>query len=244
MGCETLRLEVFVDGSSNERSTPRPAPFCARDLVQHHDQVDKWTTGEWLGLIAIIVTILLGVAAIVATRKSGKRRGRVRFSSTSTPLLTTGSPSSDLAVTHKNRPVENPHLVRFFLENVGPHDITREQFDEGRLNVELKNGTLYGIVSVLSSDGISPQVTATGLASHADISIQPTLLPKGITWVVEAIVSGPGEPAIRGRLINTDIVVGETTTLGFLQAMSESSATIFGTVFTLLGIPFSGRRNS
>jgi hypothetical protein len=206
--------------------------------------MDKWTTGEWLAVIAIVVAILIGVACVWAARKFGTRRGRVLVSSTSTPLLTSGSQSSDLAVTYKNRPVEDPHLVRFFLRNVGPHDITRDQFDGERLDVEMCNCTLYGIVSVVSSDGTSPQVRAMALNTNADISIQPTLLPKGTTWVVESIVSGPGTPAVRGRLINTDIVVGETTTMGFLQAMSATSFSFLEAMASsVFGISFTGQRN-
>ncbi|MGO4591031.1 hypothetical protein [Paenarthrobacter sp. 2TAF44] len=108
------------------------------------------------------------------------------------------------------------------MKNIGPHDITREQFDEGKLFIELQNGTLYGIVSVASSDGVSPQVKALAIREDGDISVGATLLPKGTTWVFEFIVSGPGQPKIRGRLINTDIVVGEATSTGFLQTYSTS----------------------
>ena len=189
--------------------------------IQHDWRMDKWQTAEWLGFIAIVVAVLFGIGAIWAARRFGTRRGKVLVGAAATPLLASiGSQGNYLEVTYKDRAVEDPHLVRFLVTNVGPHDITRDQFDEGKLFIKLQTGTLYGIVSVGSTDGVSPQVQALAINEEGDISIDAMLLPKGTTWVFEFIVAGPGQPNLRGRLINTDIVVGEITSTGFLQTYS------------------------
>ncbi|MBP1234517.1 hypothetical protein JOE40_004160 [Arthrobacter sp. PvP102] len=184
-----------------------------------------------LALVGIPVTIF-------ASRRWGTRRGKVVVGSISTPLLASGAHrnSDDLKVVFRGNEVQDPHLVRLLLRNVGPHDITPEQFDGGEFLVELTGSTLYGLVRILSSDGVEPDIsTHEGTNQIADVSFHPTLLPKGVTWVVEAIVSGAGKSKVRSRLINTDISEAETSSLGLglLRAMAtplEVLAAFFGFV--------------
>lgn len=171
-----------------------------------------------LALVGIPTTIL-------AARKWGTRRGKVVVGSISTPLLASGAHrnSDDLKVIFRGNEVQDPHLVRLLLRNVGPHDITPEQFDGGEFVVELVGSTLYGLVRILSSDGVEPDIsTHEGTDQIADVSFQPMLLPKGVTWIVEAIVSGPSRPRVRSRLVNTDISEAEPSSLGLglLRAMA------------------------
>lgn len=196
--------------------------------------MDKWQTAEWLGFIAIIVAVLFGVAALIANRKFGNRRGRLLVAHTTSRLLASGSLSNYLKVTYRDFDVEDPHLVSLLLKNVGPHDITREQFEGGKFRIELLDSKLYGLVQNESSDGEKPSLIISGGigAEDAVVGFQPTLFPKGTEWTVEAIVSGPAKPTVRGRLVNTDIIEGETTSQAVLGALANISSL---TVSTLLG---------
>ena len=93
---------------------------------------------------------------------------------------------------------------------------------------------LYGLVQNKSSDGEKPTLEMSGGpgADDAVVRFQPTLFPKKTEGTVEAIVSGRAKPTVRGRLGNTDVVEGETTSRAVIGALANISSV---TVSTLLG---------
>lgn len=143
-----------------------------------------------------------------------------------TRLLARGSAINDLKVTYRDFDIEDPHLVSLLLRNIGPNDITREQFEDGGFRIELLHSKLYGLVQNESSDGENPTLVMSGGIGTDDavLRFQPTLLPKGTEWTVEAIVSGPAKPTVRGRLGNTDVIDGATTSRPVLGALANISS--------------------
>lgn len=184
--------------------------------------------------IAIVVAVVAIFTGIWVTRRFGNRRGRLLVAHNITPLLAPGSAINDLRVTYRDFDVEDPHLVSILLKNIGPNDITRGQFEDGGFRIELLHSKLYGLVQNESSDGEKPTLTMSdGIGTDdAVVRFQPTLFPKGTKWTVEAIVSGPAKPTVRGRLVNTDVIDGEATSPAVLGALANISSI---TVSTLVG---------
>lgn len=178
--------------------------------------MDKWTASDWLAFLGVAIPSVIAVAAIGfgiwAARRWGTRRGKVLLSYSVTSLLPSGAPRTDLAVTYREFPVEDAHLVTLRLRNVGPHDITRDHFDLARPLLVGLNSTFMGLLSDASSDGVRTTVTTWAIGTeNANIGFGPGLLPKQTEWVAELLVQGTAVPELKGRLINTDIVTGEST---------------------------------
>ncbi|SEF11721.1 hypothetical protein SAMN04489740_4135 [Arthrobacter alpinus] len=200
----------------------------------------NWTTSEWLAFLAIIAAIIIGVAAILATRTWGNRRGKVLVAYSSTRLLAVKPAADELKVTFNDAPVNNPHLLSLVLKNIGSRDITREQFDGRSLSIEL-NCPLYGVVQIESSDGgptyVDPDEDDHGMGF---ILIEPSHIPKGTSWGIDCIVSGPANPKVGGRLIEADIVMGETASSSVIKALALTVSEV-GEVAVAAAVPFSGR---
>ncbi|WP_026541656.1 hypothetical protein [Paenarthrobacter nicotinovorans] len=183
--------------------------------------MDKWTSGEWLAALAIVVSIVAIGTGIWAARKFGTRRGRLLVAHATTRLLTSDSGVSELKVTFRDFDVQDPHLVSIIVKNIGPNDLTKEQFEGGNFRIRLQNSKFYGVVKVASSDDDKPSLVTEGIgAQNMVVEFLPTLLPKGTEWTVDAIVSGPAEPQVLGRLVSTDITEGGTTSQAVLRAMT------------------------
>lgn len=118
----------------------------------------NWTTSEWLAFLAIIAAIIIGVAAILATRTWGNRRGKVLVAYSSTRLLAVKPAADELKVTFNDAPVNNPHLLSLVLKNIGSRDITREQFDGRSLSIEL-NCPYTGSCRSKVATGVQPTLT-------------------------------------------------------------------------------------
>lgn len=164
------------------------------------------STGDWLSLAALIVAVVAIPIAVLATRRWGTRRRRLRFSWEVTPLLPV--PQLDnreqVKVTYKDIPVSNPHLVTIRLANVGPVDVSRANFD-GDENVVVKlNCIMYGITDTTHPD----HTVATAVGETGKIFLTPLLLKRSEEWIVEAIVSGSPEPELSCPLADTDVTCG------------------------------------
>lgn len=191
--------------------------------------MDKWTAGEWQAFLGIAIPSAIGLAAIIITvwaaRRWGTRRGKVLLSHSVTSLLPTGAPRTDLAVTYRQFPVEDAHLVMLRLRNIGPHDITRDHFDQAKPLLIGLNSTFMGLLSAESKDGVSATVTTWAIGTeNATIGFGPGHLPKKKEWVAEFLVQGTAVPELKGRLINTDIVTGETTSVAVVKELVKMAA--------------------
>lgn len=193
--------------------------------------MEHWNTGEWLGLIAIVVAAILGVAGLFAMRAWGTRRGKLLVTYSSTGLLAVKAAADKLKVTFDDNPVDDPHLVSVLLKNIGPRDITREHFDGRSLVINL-NCPLHGVLRLESSDGgwtsFNVDMDDAGLGI---ILIEPTHIPKGTELVIDCIVSGPANPEVGGRLVEADIVEGDPASSAVIQALS--AAAVEGVVMSM-----------
>lgn len=176
---------------------------------------DTWAVNrtEWLTLTAIVVTLIVGVAAVIATRRWGNRRRRLLFSYEVAPLLAEGSANDLLQITYRDFPVRDPHLVTVRLRNVGPADVATGHFDGGRPFLVRLNCKMYGPTRA-SHPGAT---VSTAIGAEGKIELRPHLLRKGEEWVVEAVVEGSPEPEYESPLIDTDVVEGP----GYLQQAGE-----------------------
>jgi hypothetical protein len=159
-----------------------------------------------LDQVLTIIGIGVGVVAVIvgamAAQRWGTRRRRLLFEYTSTPLIPEGQMASFLKVTYRDFEVEDPHLVRLSLKNVGPVDVATAHFDAGKpLTVRL-HCTMYSVTS--TSHAAATESPAVG--AEAIVKLRPTLLPRGHEWVVEAVVGGALRPEVASTLIDTDIL--------------------------------------
>lgn len=186
--------------------------------------MDKWQASEWLSFVGIILAAVGIAAAIWAARTWGTRRCKLLVAYTTTGLLPLGATRSDVKLTFHDLPVTDPHLVTLRLKNIGSQDITRDHFDGGEpLKIAL-NSTLFGLVGSDGSDGAEPSIVVGAIGSQdAVVGFAPCLMPRGTEWVAEFIVSGSAAPKLRGRLVNTDIVEGESTSTQILRELTEVS---------------------
>jgi hypothetical protein len=186
----------------------------------------NWQLSEIIAFWALVVALVGIPITIWTTRKWGTRRSKLLVAFSSTGLLATQTASDNLKVSFRDLPVGDPHLVSVLVKNTGPNDITRDQFDGGKpLGIAL-NSILYGAVQIRSSDGISPGLITGGIGDkNAIVGFQPALLPKGTEWVADFIVSGPATPKVVGRLVNTDIVEGES---GITPAVLHAARLLLG----------------
>jgi hypothetical protein len=199
-------------------------------VLRQDKGMDKWVAGDWLAFLAVAIPSVIAVVAISfgiwAARRWGTRRGKVLLSYSVTSLLPSGAPRTDLAVTFAGFPVEDPHLVTLRLRNVGPHDITREHFDLGNPLLVGLNSKFMGLLSSTSSDGVPSKVVTTWAigTENANIGLGPGLLPKKAEWVVEFLTQGTSVPVAKGRLINTDVVTGESTSRTVMKELVKMAA--------------------
>lgn len=188
-----------------------------------------WLADNWLPLGALLVAVCGIPIAILATRKWGNRRAKLQVLTESTGLLAAGpsagfSVSRHLEVTYKRVPVDNPHLVTLRIRNIGPKDITRDNFDGARPLIFDIGNTFYGFVSISSNDATKPIVN-TAVADQIDnsvLTVMPAHIPRGTEWVVKYMASGRALPKRLGTLIDTDIVDGETTGRIFFRILGSS----------------------
>lgn len=191
--------------------------------------MDKWTNSDWLTFASIVVGGVLTIGAIAfgiwAARRWGTRRGKLLLAYNVTALMPSGEPHKDLGFTYKGFPLRDPQLVTLRLKNVGPHDITRDHFDQDTpLWVGLE-ATFMGLLRTASTIGPSPRVTMWAIGTeNAEIGFNPGHLPKNAEWTVELLTEGDAAPEMRGLLINTDIEEGESSSSKVLRELALLSA--------------------
>jgi len=177
----------------------------------------------------IAVGGVIGIAAICcgiwAARRWGTRRGKLLLAFSVTDLMPSEAPHEDLGFTYKGLPVRDPQLVKLRLKNVGPHDITRDKFDQDKPLFVGLDATFMGLLRTASTSGVAPQMAMGAIGTeNAEIGFMPGHLPKGAEWTAELIVEGKSSPHIRGLLIDTDIEEGESSSLKVLREVAVLTA--------------------
>ena len=144
---------------------------------------------------------------MLAARKYGNRRAKLRYDWLAEPLLPRTRPdeASDIAVTYKDIPVPNPHLVRVIISNVGPRDIASTGFDQNKPLRIHADGKFYGVLSSSHRETLFPAI-----GGDFNVELQPTLLKRGDSWEVSVLVSGNLAPSLDSPLIDTDVVDAAT----------------------------------
>ncbi|WP_163166002.1 hypothetical protein [Arthrobacter sp. Alg241-R88] len=196
--------------------------------------MDKWTSSEWLAFWSIVIGGVIAIAAIFfsiwAARRWGNRRGRLLLAYHVTNLMPTGGPREGLGFTYKGMPVNDPQLVTLRLKNVGPHDITRDHFDQNQPLWVGLDATFMGLIRTTSTVGYSPGMAMQAIGTEkAQIGFNPGHLPRKAEWMAEFLVEGTAVPSLRGLLINTDIDEGESGSRKVLRELA------------LMTIPWPGR---
>lgn len=184
-------------------------------------QVSSLSLGDKLSIAGIIVAVVAIFAGIWAVRHWGVRRRRVLLTCTSTRLIPNLPlrESDTLKVTFRDFPVDNPHLLLLRLQNIGPIDLTSDDFDAKRSIVFTLNCMLYGIISTSH-----PEATAsTSLGSDGAIELMPMLLKRKEAWEVTAIVSG-------NPRLDTDIPLANTDVLDKRSFDAEVARSFFATL--------------
>ncbi|RJU00847.1 hypothetical protein D6T65_10325 [Arthrobacter frigidicola] len=204
--------------------------------------MENWGLTEWLWLIGIVVAIILGIGAIVATRRSANPRRKLQFLVNATPLVSEHSRGRGLVVSYNDEPVQDPYLVRVTLKNIGAIDITSADFDAGRdLEVcvepdggmdmvpERPGGDILDVLDfqLLEPDGsrnVSNEVLRMGPRS---VPISPMLLRRNTTITLDLLVDGPVFVYLKNPLINTDEVRTTATerSVAVLDAVATGTAT-------------------
>jgi hypothetical protein len=157
-----------------------------------------------LALSALVVAVVAIPVAVLATRQWGNRRAQIEFSSSSTPLLPDKVGRGLLAVTYRDIPVDDPHLVTVSVRNVGPRDISTAMFDSGQSISIRFDQTFYGLTVVSGgAHTLSPGVGAS--PEEATVLFEPGLLKRGDAWSFSAVLSGPVGVSIEAPLIDTDV---------------------------------------
>ena len=160
--------------------------------------------GDKLTIAAIAVALLAIIVGVWAVRRWGVRRRRVFYALTSSPLIPALSalPSDDLKVTFKDLEVKDPHIVLIAIENIGPLDVTSNDFDDNRPITFDLNCKFFGLV-----ESTHPNFTSVpSIGSNTLIKIRPLLLRRGEVLSVAAIVSGAPNLQADLPLQNTDLL--------------------------------------
>lgn len=178
-----------------------------------------WGLTEWLWLIGIIVAIGLGVAAIIATRRSGNRPRKLLFSWEVVQLVPERSRARGLVVSYNDEEVKDPRLVQVVLKNVGPLDISSGDFDANdNLEVHVESSTMGitpyraegDIIDILDMRTLDVDGSDTAVemfsAGPGYVDVAPRLLRRGASITIDFLVDGPVEVYLKSPLINTDIV--------------------------------------
>lgn len=158
------------------------------------------TFSEWLAVGALVVAVIAIPVTFIATRNYGNRRRQVVFTCDSTALMPSAH-SDELKVTWRGQPVDDPHLVVFRLQNVGPADIASTHFDGGRDLVVRLNANFYGLISTTHRE----HTVAEAVGAGGVVRLKPVLLRRRDIWSFEALVSGPPRVELTGPLVDTDM---------------------------------------
>lgn len=75
-----------------------------------------WIANNWLGLAALIVAIVFGIATVGAARRWGNRRAKLQCLSGTTRLLATGEYKDKVKMTFEGQTIEDPHIVTLTLK--------------------------------------------------------------------------------------------------------------------------------
>ncbi|GAA3287483.1 hypothetical protein ACFFON_06105 [Arthrobacter citreus] len=203
---------------------------------------------EWLTIGSIVVAIILGIAAIVATRRSGKRRKKLMVSWEVVQLVPERSRARGLVVSYEGEELKDPRLVQVILKNVGPSDIASGDFDADQPLQVLAEVVLPGvgphpvrpagdIIDVLDmrllepdrTDSLGPQgMIFSGGGDYVDVI--PMLIRRGASITIDFLVDGPVEVYFKSPLIDTDLVKPNSGfSAGFKSGLSLRTST--GTTF-------------
>jgi hypothetical protein len=176
--------------------------------------------------VSIAVAILAIVIGWAVSRKYGNRPAKLKFDWSSELLLTTSGKkrTSDLKVLYKDFEVPDPHLLRITVKNIGSRDIPTSSFDAGRSLRIYADGKLFGLLSV---SHIEPSVFPA-IGGEIEFSIRPTLIKRGESWEVTAIVAGNLVPKLESPLIDTDIIDTAKTEADVQEALKATRSVLGG----------------
>ena len=130
-------------------------------------------------------------------------------------------------------PVDDPHLLKLGLSNVGPSDVATAHFDSGRPIVFTLHCTMYGLMHASHA----PRTVSTAVGSEGVVELHPGLPRRRESWTIEAVVSGTPAPTLDSSLIDTDIVDPATLRAAELPLGLPLS-------IPMLGLSFRGTRGS
>jgi hypothetical protein len=160
--------------------------------------------GDVLGIIAIVVAVIAILVGVLAARRWGTKKRRLLVTYSASPLIPSlpSEAHETVQVTYKDIPVENPHLLEISIQNIGPVDVTTDDFDARRHAVFKLNCKIYGLVS-----STRPGFTSCSpVGSEGLIEISPLLLKCKESCEITAITSGMPDVEPDFPLINTEIV--------------------------------------
>jgi len=189
--------------------------------------------GFWLGLSALVVTIVAIPIAVVATRRWGNRRAVLTWATEAVSLIPDEG-GDNLEVTYRDFPVKDPVLVTVALANKGPRDISSEMFDNGRpIHVHLAV-PFYGVTKVQGNAKVLMSPALGAKAEEAVLTLSPFLIKRREGLVFSAIVSGQPTVRIEAPLVDTDVkqLVPPAPAQGVLVDVFSVIADVVGVFFT------------
>jgi hypothetical protein len=156
-----------------------------------HAEASSLSLGDKLTIILVILAVVTIITSAWAVRRWGNRRRRVLITFESTRLIPDLPLDDRLEVSYRTFPVKDPRLVRVRVQNIGPVDVSSDDFDSRRTIAFRTNCQFYGLVA-----SSHPQYTISSAlgVDNGVVEMRPMLLKRNEMWEVSAIVSG--EPHI------------------------------------------------
>jgi hypothetical protein len=189
--------------------------------------MNEWITENWMAILLAAAGI---GGSIFAAWKWGKRQGKLVFTATATPILAIRDIYAQHGLEGKvvlsvgGTPLDDPHVLRLRLENVGHHDISSDHFDSGKpiaiclgatqftANMRARLGSHQDKVhSFRMQISMSSGPDGQKQDSISWVDVHPHLIKRRGFWETEILMSGEPNITLTDSIIDTDISVAEGT---------------------------------
>lgn len=176
---------------------------------------------DLLALLAIIVTVLIGLGAIAVTIWLDRKRHPKRefaYSVQAAPLVSSGAKGLEgLTVSYQGEQIDRPYLVNLEISSRGRADISSSSFDAGKpVRIDLQVPILAEIDQRATLQTVDARLE---LVDESLIELAPSLLPKGMTLRASYICEGKPSPKYKIPLPDITIREGQANTfLGYFAS--------------------------
>lgn len=166
-------------------------------VSSNSNSTDFWRDGAWqsIGVIATITGVIVSLFIFFRQRQIKSFSYEVI---SNLPILNVNDEyKADMEIKFKGNLIQNLHLVviRFF--NSGNISIERKDYDK---SVEINFGNQAQLLSIDTIDQIPSNLGIILSSDKKTITIQPTLMNKGDSFTIKALVASHETLSIDGRI--------------------------------------------